>query len=624
MSSSVFTKGKPHVLRQIVAKTYRISPRFWVCCFLCALLKSGESLSRIVFPALLLDAITTGFLWERIVLWGSLCVFVPICLSAVHTFVMMAMENCAQYIEDELELSIDQTNMQICYADFDSPEMHAIFQEIKDGQNMVGPVTGVIKNHVLIIVQHAISLMLYLPLFVQLISTDTLHTVGQSISVQVFQNTPLFLVIIILLCGITITLRSSLQREKHRQIEEFSDVERAYQYYVGIRADYENGADIRLNALGDMLQRRMDTYYRDERKMHLSINTFQGKADFLLCIFKCIQTLAIYGFILFKTLAGAIGIGGFYLYTNALSQGLESITEIIREYGEICIAEKYYKGYPRLWEMEKRSESTHDAAPQRPTQCGEGIVFSDVSFRYPGSENWVLRNVNLTIRPGEMVAIVGKNGMGKTTLIKLLMGLYQLSSGHIYVDGVDISRMSSQELFAKFSTVFQDYRILAASLAENVSSFEEKPDIRRVRQALKASGFNISSEQDLSRQLSRHLSEEGVLLSGGEEQKIAIARAIYKNAPYYIMDEPSAALDPIAEKEITEQMMKESHGHTLIVISHRLSTCSKAHRVIVLENGQIWEDGTHRELLEKGGLYARMWKAQAQNYTVIKKEDTAF
>lgn len=396
----------------------------------------------------------------------------------------------------------------------------------------------------------------------QLILTDALHSVGQSTPVCFFQNTPLFLVIIILLCGITIALRSSLQRKEHRQIEKFSDVERAYQYYVGIRADYENGADIRINGLGSMLQRRMDAYYRDERKMHLSVNAFQGKADFLLCIFKCIQTLAIYGFVLIKTLAGAIGIGGFYLYTNALSQGLESITEIIREYSEIRVAEKYYKGYPRLWEMEERSKSTHDhdTALQLLTQCGEGIVFSDVSFRYPGSENWVLRNVNLTIRPGEMVAIVGKNGAGKTTLIKLLMGLYPMSSGHIYVDGVDISHMNNQELFAKFSTVFQDYRILAASLAENVSSFEEKPDIHRVRQALKASGFSISSEQDLSKQISRHLSEEGVLLSGGEEQKIAIARAIYKNAPYYIMDEPSAALDPIAEKEITEQMLHESHG----------------------------------------------------------------
>lgn len=225
-----------------------------------------------------------------------------------------------------------------------------------------------------------------------------------------------------------------------------------------------------------------------------------------------------------------------------------------------------------------------------------------------------MRNICLTIRPGEKIAIVGRNGMGKSTLIKVLMGLYPVDSGHIFIDGKDINTLDGQELFAMFSTVFQDYRLFAASIADNVAAFEEKPDATRVRCALVKAGFHAESDIDLAKQVSRHLSEEGILFSGGEEQKIAIARALYKNAPYYIMDEPSAALDPIAEREMNEHVLNETDGHTLIIVSHRLTACTMANRVIVLEDGRIYEEGSHQELLKRQGLYAQMWEAQAKNY----------
>lgn len=600
------------VFGTILRKIMHISPLFCIESILLALLKAGERLSWILFPALLLEEMTTSHRVDQIILWGGLCIGVPAIFAMVNAFLSNALENLARYVEDELEASIDQVNMQTRYADFDSPEIHAIFQEIKDGQNMVGSVTGVIRNHILAITQHGFTLVLYVPLVFQLVMTDGALKGIEGAAAWICRNTPLFLVFIIILCGVTVALRYQLQQKAFHLVENFSGVEREYQYYVGIRSDYENGADIRLNGLGEMLGRRMEKYNQEERRMHLSQSAFQGRADFLLCVFKAMQTMAIYGFILGKALWGAIGISGFYLYTSVLSQALTAMTEILRQCGELKNAGKYYKGYLQLWE--RQTETGNRELEQAPIlACGD-IVFEDVSFRYPGTQQWILKKINLTIRAGEKLAIVGRNGAGKTTLVKVLMGLYPVEFGHIYIDGRDVNTLNSQERFDAFSTVFQDYRLLAASLQDNVTAFEKDPDTERVLRALKDAGFEVKGEEELYRPVSRHLSDEGILFSGGEEQKIAIARALYKDAPYYIMDEPSAALDPIAEKEINERMLRATEGHTLLIISHRLSTCTRVDRVVVLDEGEILEEGSHQALLKRGGLYSQMWEAQARHY----------
>lgn len=606
------SRKQKKILWKIFCKVIHINPWFCMLIFFLALLGVGESLSFLIFPTLLLEEITTAFRIEKIFLWGSLCICIPIIFSVLKTIISSILGNVAKYVEDELEISIDQVNMQECYANFDSPEIHTIFQEIKDGQNMVGPITGIFRDHILSILKNIVILIIYVPMVFRLGSTDWIVGTKENILVWICGNTPVFLLFILSLCCATMVLRYYWQQKAYRLVENFSDVEREYQYYVGIRSDYESGADIRLNDLGKMLSRRIEEYNRKERKMHLTVSAFQGKADFLLEIFKGIQILAIYGFVLGKVLNGAISIGGFYLYTNVLSQGLEAMAEILRQYGELRNSEKYYGGYLKLWEREKITEKEGKEIFLN-ASCGE-ITFDNISFRYPGTKRWVLKNINLTIRPGEKVAIVGRNGAGKTTFVKVLMGLYPIESGHIYINGQDINTLDNEKRFSVFSTVFQDYSLFAASIIDNVSMFEKTPDEAKVLHALKNAGFHINKKEDLFRQVSRHLSEEGILFSGGEEQKIAIARALYKDAPYYIMDEPSAALDPIAEREINERILKATEGRTLVIISHRLSACSMVDRVIVLEDGGIQEEGSHQELLEKKGLYAQMWEAQARYY----------
>ena len=248
---------------------------------------------------------------------------------------------------------------------------------------------------------------------------------------------------------------------------------------------------------------------------------------------------------------------------------------------------------------------------------GVTISFEGVSFRYPESETMVLHDISLTIAPGEKLAIVGENGSGKTTLIKLLCRLYQPTEGRILLNGQDIRSLPYEEYIRNIATVFQDFAIFAFSIAENVAASAEY-DGQRVWAALSRAGLQGRTEglsKGILQAVSHDYEEDGINLSGGEAQKLAIARASYKDAPVVILDEPTAALDPYAEKEVYEQFFRNLAGETMLSISHRLSSCRFCDRIAVLQKGRLVQLGTHADLLARPeGKYAEMWKAQAQYY----------
>ncbi len=244
-----------------------------------------------------------------------------------------------------------------------------------------------------------------------------------------------------------------------------------------------------------------------------------------------------------------------------------------------------------------------------------------MSFAYGNRYDMLLKEIDLHVRPGEKIALVGYNGAGKTTLVKLLMRLYDVKSGEILADGTDIRKYDVAKYRGTIGTVFQDFQIFGGNIKENVIlNVEECGDEARIRQALTDSGL-ISRVNalpaGLDTQLTTEFSKEGVNLSGGESQKLAIARVFYKNAGLMILDEPSSALDPIAEYQLNHAMMEATKDKSVIFISHRLSTTRLADRIIMLENGQIVEQGSHEELLQLNGKYAQMWKVQAGAYIAV-------
>lgn len=241
------------------------------------------------------------------------------------------------------------------------------------------------------------------------------------------------------------------------------------------------------------------------------------------------------------------------------------------------------------------------------------IRIENLSFTYPGNDEPTLSDINLTVKPYEKIALVGYNGAGKTTLTNLLLRLYDATEGSILIDGEDIRNNTLESHRDRFAAVFQDFQLFACSVGENVA-LGKNADESKVLEALRHSGFSKKLSKGIDTELLREFDDDGVMLSGGESQKIAIARAFYKDCPYVILDEPSANLDPVAEYNLNRAMMDAAAHKTVIFISHRLSTTVNADRIYVMEKGRIIESGSHEELMRLGGTYAYMFNLQAEKY----------
>lgn len=268
-----------------------------------------------------------------------------------------------------------------------------------------------------------------------------------------------------------------------------------------------------------------------------------------------------------------------------------------------------YKVREFLGRENKLADGTHTAEMSEP----ETIELKNVSFTYPGNDKPTLKNINLTLNPYEKIALVGYNGAGKTTLTNLLLRLYDVTNGEILIGGRNIKDETIKSHRNRFSAVFQDFQLFAATLGENVA-LDTDYNENEVMQALKHSGFDKELPNGVHTEVLREFDDSGMMFSGGEAQKITVARAFYKNCPYVIMDEPSANLDPVAEYNLNKSMTEVAKNKTVIFISHRLSTTRHADRIYVMENGEIVENGTHDELMSQNGKYAYMFNLQAEKY----------
>lgn len=293
-------------------------------------------------------------------------------------------------------------------------------------------------------------------------------------------------------------------------------------------------------------------------------------------------------------------------YSIAVSINFLTVWAVARFEERAKIIEKY-RGF--LNAEPKITDGENHASVTEPKE----IKIENMSFTYPGSEKPTLSDINLTIKPYEKIALVGFNGAGKTTLTNLLLRLYDVSEGSIKIDGEDIRTVKTSEHRNRFAAVFQDFQIFSCNVGENVA-LDSTYNSDDVKSALNHSGFDKKLKGGTQTELLREFDDEGVMLSGGEAQKIAVARAFYKKCPYVILDEPSANLDPIAEYNLNRAMLEAAEDKTVIFISHRLSTTVNADKIYVMEQGRIIESGSHKELMSKNGTYAEMFNLQAEKY----------
>ncbi|HKM34550.1 MAG TPA: ABC transporter ATP-binding protein [Lachnospiraceae bacterium] len=429
----------------------------------------------------------------------------------------------------------------------------------------------------------------------------------------------LFIITAVILVG-NVFLQRSVNQVEIKFFKGLSKLNRAFRYYGYNISDFRYGKDIRLYGARKMMVQKWNHFTVDliseQSAMFQNMCKYQGMSGAL----SAIREVIIYLYLGILAVLGKISIGGFAQMVAAGStcyNSLQAISQHIQELIKRCSYAYEFVKYMEYPEALQKGEL-------HVKNQSHTLEFQHVSFTYPGSDTTVLKDISVKLSPGEHLSVVGLNGAGKTTFVKLLCRLYDPTEGEILLDGVNIKEYNYEEYMKLFAPVFQDFKLFAFSIAENIllRETDDSKDIdkekQRVGELIVQVGLEekiLSLEKGTDTLLFKSFDEKGLEPSGGEQQKLAIARALYKNAPVVILDEPTAALDPVAEYEIYKQFEQLVGGKTAVYISHRLSSCQFCDRIAVFSEGSIMEYGTHKELVNKeDGIYAKMFATQAQYY----------
>lgn len=402
---------------------------------------------------------------------------------------------------------------------------------------------------------------------------------------------------------------------------------RKMNYYADLLVNKDMVKEIRLMGLSDTFINRykevFKKYFAGIKKLIVNESIWHVGVTIVSMTANCL----LFAYVAFKVYLKQLMVGDYSLYTGALNAISSNVNTLITNTATI------YEGTLFIDNMIAFMDEKQTIKPQAPKplvpkrHVGHKIEFKNVSFRYPGTDRDVLKNINVVLNPGETAVLVGLNGAGKTTLIKLLTRLYDPTEGTIYLDDVDIRDYDVTELYNIFGIIFQDFGKYAVTAAENIyfGDIARPPFPRDIEQAAKSSGaadFIDKLPAGYDTPLTRLFEENGIELSVGQWQKLSIARAFYKDSDILILDEPTASLDPLAEQEIFNQFDELRKGKTTIFVSHRLSSATTASKIIVIENGRIIEEGTHAQLMAHAGRYHELFSTQAKRYITHAQNDS--
>ena len=602
-----------------IRELHRVTPQHFPVLTLYCLFGAITPYVTVFFSARVLTELATlrraEILW-RWVLAGVLCTgFAAVAKAALH-------RRCNTLLNDlygRKEMLFVHKIFRLDYSELDKQENHDLREQIKQNEQWSG--WGLMRVHEIYsgAVTGILGLLSGTVLTVSLFTAPVPNSAGW----LVVLNDPIFA--LVLAAGILIIsiLAGRLSARAMQCWGDFSEEatfgNRRFAHFGFLGRDKRRAIDIRMND-----QQRLVRAYWSGGSVFGVHGVFakaaRGKMGVYASLGVCITTLTtgmIYLFTCLKALGGAFDVGSCTQYigaATAMVANVFALTDMIgtlkantpyleKTFAFLDIPNSMYQG---SLTTEKRSDRRYE------------VEFKDVSFRYPGSDIWALRHVNMKFKVGKRLAIVGENGSGKTTFIKLLCRLYDPQEGQILLNGIDIRKYRYDDYMGIFSVVFQDFQLICQPLGNNVAGNMEY-DRDRAKKALIDAGFAdrlAAMEKGLDTMLYKNLSEDGVEVSGGEAQKIAIARALYKDAPFIILDEPTAALDPIAEAEIYSKFDEIAGNKTAIYISHRLSSCKFCDEIAVFHEGAVIQQGSHAELLaDRGGKYYALWNAQAQYYT---------
>lgn len=602
-----------------IKELHKVSPKFFPLLTLHCIVSAITPYVTVFFSAQILKELAVlrraDILWQWVIA-GVLCGGV---VSVTKALLHRRYNTLFNDLYGRKEILFIHKMFALDFSELDKQETHDLRAQIRQNENWSGWGLMKIQEVYESFVTGVIGIVSGIVLTVSLFTFPVPESAGWLTAL----NHPVFiLVLAILMIGISILagkLSAAATKCWSDCAEQATLGNRLFGHFGFIGMDEERSIDIRMNNQQNLVSAYWNT------NSAFGVNgpfgkMAQGKMGIYASLGVCITTLItgfIYVFTCLKAWGGAFDVGSITQYVGAataIAANIYALTDLIgvletntpyleKTFEFLDIPNSMYQG---SLTTEKRSDRQYE------------VEFKDVSFKYPGSDIWVLRHVNMKFKVGKRLAIVGENGSGKTTFIKLLCRLYDPQEGQILLNGIDIRKYRYDDYMNIFSVVFQDFQLICQPLGANVAGSMEY-DRERVRKALIDAGFGdrlATMKNGLDTMLYKALSEDGVDVSGGEAQKIAIARALYKDAPFIILDEPTAALDPIAEAEIYSRFNDIAGDKTAIYISHRLSSCKFCDEIAVFHEGAIVQQGTHAELAaDENGKYHELWYAQAQYYT---------
>ncbi|MCL2159298.1 MAG: ABC transporter ATP-binding protein/permease [Oscillospiraceae bacterium] len=517
---------------------------------------------------------------------------------------------------NKLNLFYGDINNNMQYEHLENPETHILRNKIHMAQSTVGGGFAALYWNINGLVEGFFTIIFSLSLTASMFK---LKAEGDFFGMTGFINSPYSIIIILLLIfvnsGVAIWCRKNEMIKTSVALEDMEQNARLANYYSGHIYDFTGAMDIKIYRQDPIIMKEAEKWCENAPYLKI-VEKIMYRYKNIHTILNSAVNIIIYCYVAAKAYIKTFGIGQFFQYTGCVAKFVSGISKLAYSLADYPHNNAYIKDildyinmqntmYQGTLTTEKRADNDYE------------IEFKNVSFKYPGSQNYALKNFDFKFNIGQRLAVVGQNGSGKTTMIKLLCRLYDPTQGEITLNGIDIKKYKYDEYLDLFSVVFQDFKLFSFGLGQNLSASVEY-DGENAKRCLVMAGFGErlgELPKGLETPLYKDFEENGVEISGGEAQKIALARALYKNAPFIVLDEPTAALDPIAEFEVYSKFNEIVGEKTAIYISHRLSSCRFCDDIAVFCEGELIQRGNHESLLaNEGGEYAKLWNAQAQYY----------
>ncbi|MCI9337557.1 MAG: ABC transporter ATP-binding protein [Lachnospiraceae bacterium] len=594
------------ISKRAIRHLFTLSRSYAACLILNAFLQSLMPYVPIYFSARLIDGLYEKQPVQTLALYVGLTVGIVFLLSLLSAY----LSSRRDIADNELNLSeqwtFSQKAMQMAYASIEDPEVTLLRKRIAMESQ-----TGYDLWYLTSSTERLVFSV-----------TRILASLSMTLSFFFLEGIPLFMklgfaggILLTILCGAFASRKSEAIFSRFLDTAVHLNVFQGKYYdYIG---HYSSGKDIRLydmaKGLLDFNVGTMTEFNRHALAMCQKQAALKA-ADIAL---SHVLRFCVYLILLYAALSGRITLGSIARYVSCVMLLLTAASEAVANFQRALVNHTYLKRYFSYLDIQNPMYQGSLTVEKR--DDNEYFVeFCDVSFRYPNTETYALRHVNLKFKIGEKLAIVGKNGSGKTTFIKLMCRLYDPTEGKILLNGVDIRKYDYDEYMSIFSIVFQDFRLFGFRLGENVAA-SPSYDPGRAAHCLEQAGFGkrlAAMPEGADSFLFKEFDDSGIEISGGEAQKIALARALYKDAPFLILDEPTSALDPVSEYEVYSSFNEIAGDKTAIYISHRLASCRFCDKIAVFDAGSIVQTGSHEALIRQNqGLYHRLWHAQAQYYT---------